>query len=193
MEIPDSIAAEKQELRRALMARRDAMPAAGRDTASAAIMGRLLRMVEIDAAHTVFCFISSGTEVHTHDLLAALHKRGKILLVPKILRGEPMRAVEFRGWDSLEPGTLGILAPKDSTPYAGTADVVLTPGLGFTPDGRRLGYGKGYYDRWFATHRHGARIGVAFQCQLVESLPTSPTDIAVHRVVTEQDSRVPTP
>lgn len=183
--------AAKQELRRAIMARREAMTPESLRAASAAIVERILRDREIVAARTVFCFISAGPEVHTHDLLERLRHLGKTLLVPRIPRGEPMRAVEFPGWDSLEPGTLGILAPKDATPYAGAADVVITPGLAFTPNGLRLGYGKGYYDRWFATHEHGTRIGITFQYQVEKTLPTSPTDIPVHKVITEHNLHEP--
>lgn len=187
MEIRDHTAVEKQKLRQEILARRNEMPGDARSAASDSIVGRVLDAPELAAAGTVFCFISAGPEVHTHDLLEHLLQMGKTLVVPKILRGEPMRAVKFAGWEALAPGTLGILAPVESTPFAGKVDLVITPGLAFTPDGKRLGYGRGYYDRWFATHEHGTRIGIGFQCQMVDTLPTGPLDVVVHRVVTEQN------
>jgi 5-formyltetrahydrofolate cyclo-ligase len=186
MESRACISTEKQKLRQEILSRRNEMPPGTRSTASESIAGKVLGAPEVTAAGTVFCFISADHEVHTHGILDQLLQRGKTLLVPKILRGEPMRAVAFTGWEDLTPGTLGILAPTESTPFAGYVDLVITPGLSFTPDGHRLGYGKGYYDRWFATHEHGTRIGIAFQCQVQDTLPTNHLDVRVHQVVTEK-------
>ncbi len=64
-------------------------------------------------------------------------------------------------------------------------DVVVVPGLAFTPDGRRLGQGGGHFDRFLPLLRGDClRIGVAFEEQLVDDLPTSPHDIAVDVVIT---------
>lgn len=187
MEIRERTAVEKQKLRQEILARRNEMPGDARSVASESIVRKILGAPELAAAGTVFCFISAGPEVHTHGLLDQLLQMGKTLVVPKILRGEPMRAVKFAGWEELAPGTLGILAPVDSMPFPGNVDLVITPGLAFTPVGQRLGYGRGYYDRWFATHEHGTRIGIAFQCQMEDTLPTDQLDVLVHQVVTEQN------
>lgn len=65
-------------------------------------------------------------------------------------------------------------------------DLVLVPGLAFTRDGRRLGRGGGFYDRYLASLPAGAmKLGVCFQCQLVESLPLEAHDQPVHAIVTE--------
>jgi 5-formyltetrahydrofolate cyclo-ligase len=172
-------------LRGELIARRDALAATDRAAWSRAIASVVLASVEVRAAECVFCFVSVGTEVHTHGIIDTLLARGKTVLIPKVPRGGPMRAVPMRGWNDLVPGTLGIPAPHGSEPWTGYVDVVVTPGLGFTAAGRRLGYGKGYYDHWFATHAHGVRIGVAFDCQVVGDLPVTDTDVPVHRLVTE--------
>ena len=97
-----------------------------------------------------------------------------------------MRAVPFTGWSDLAPGVLGIPTPVDSVAYPGYVDLVITPGLGFTPDGTRIGFGRGYYDRWFAVHAHGLRVGLAFECQLETSLPAETADVPVHILITEQ-------
>jgi 5-formyltetrahydrofolate cyclo-ligase len=131
-------------------------------------------------------FISYGNEVHTHDLLKYFLKQGKTLAVPKILPEKTMIAVQFSQWEDLIPGELGILTPSGNTPYSGDFDVVITPGLGFTLQGHRIGYGRGYYDKWFASHNARNKIAIAFEAQLVDELPTDETDVPVVIVVTEE-------
>jgi 5-formyltetrahydrofolate cyclo-ligase len=97
-----------------------------------------------------------------------------------------MLAIEFPGWSALKPGTLGIPAPVSDRAFEGRVDVVITPGVGFTAAGDRLGMGKGYYDRWFAAHDYGLSVAICFECQLVAELPVSETDVPVDLIVTEQ-------
>lgn len=186
MDNPDHLRSEKQKLRRELLSRRDAMPADERLAANTAIGQALLSLPEIARAGSVFCFISTGSEVDTHPLLDHLLNMGKSVLAPRIPRGEPMQAVPFEGWSDLTPGALGILTPASSVAHAGAVDVVITPGVGFTQAGQRLGYGRGYYDRWFATHAHHRRIAIAFECQVIDTLPVTGTDVPVHEIVTER-------
>jgi len=176
----------KSAVRMRLRDRREKLDLQTRDSFSAAIQSRLFELPQLARAGVVFCFISSGPEVSTHNVIDRLLTLGKTVLVPKIPSSQPMRAVLFPGWDRLSPGVLGIPAPNDTVAYPGGADLVITPGLGFTPTGTRLGYGRGYYDRWFASHEHGLRVGVAFECQLEDSLPAETSDIPVHIVITEQ-------
>lgn len=177
--------ADKQTWRRTLLSRRASMTPIERTRAGDAIRQRLLAVPELVAAGTVFCFLSAGDEVDTHRVVDHLCQAGKQVLVPKIPRGAPMRAVPFVDWQDLVPGPLGIPAPSADEAFEGRVDVVITPGVGFTPTGSRLGYGKGYYDAWFATRPHDLRIAIAFDCQVVESLPVTATDVPVHRIVTE--------
>ncbi len=65
-------------------------------------------------------------------------------------------------------------------------DAVLVPGLGFSPDGARIGYGGGYYDRFLATLREDAlRIGVCYECQVRDRLPTEQHDVPMTHLITE--------
>ncbi len=186
MSIPDPTSEQKAIARRVLRERREKLDGQSRAAHNAAIQSRLLQLPQLASARVIFCFISCGPEVSTHAVIDRLLSMGKTVLVPKILPGQPMRAVPFRGWDSLAPGVLGIPAPIDTVAYPGGVDLVITPGLGFTPTGTRLGYGRGYYDRWFASHTHGLRVGIAFECQLETSLPSDSSDVPIHILITEQ-------
>lgn len=176
---------QKADLRKQLKLTRDALPPARRREYSRAIRERLLQLPEIRAAASVFCFISYGSEIDTHPLLDQFLRDGKTVTVPKIIPARGMIAVPFSGWADLEPGQLGILTPRSEAARDAPVDVCITPGLGFTVDGGRLGYGRGYYDRWFAGHTAAARIAVGFECQILDALPTGPNDVPVTMLVTE--------
>jgi 5-formyltetrahydrofolate cyclo-ligase len=181
-----ALSAQKAELRAKLKQIRASIPAEIRADQSQAIQQKLASLEEIQTAHSIFLFISYGNEVHTHDLLKYFLKQGKTLAVPKILPEKTMIAVQFSQWEDLIPGELGILTPSGNTPYSGDFDVVITPGLGFTLQGHRIGYGRGYYDKWFASHNARNKIAIAFEAQLVDELPTDETDVPVDFVVTEE-------
>jgi 5-formyltetrahydrofolate cyclo-ligase len=138
------------------------------------------------SAGRVFVFISSGTEVHTHDLIQQLLAEGREVAVPKIVGRTEMIACRLRAWEGLRPAQLGILSPVVTEPVDAAFDVVVTPGLGFTEAGHRIGFGAGYYDRWFAGHQSRYKIAVAFETQIVPSVPTDENDIPVDAIVTEQ-------
>jgi 5-formyltetrahydrofolate cyclo-ligase len=177
---------QKTALRAEMKQVRDALTEQQRRDYSRAIRELLLQLPQLQAARSVFCFISHGSEVDTRPLLDQLLKDGKTVTSPRITRDQGMIAVPFRDWNDLVPGQLGILTPSTTQPYPGDIDLCITPGLAFTVSGRRLGYGRGYYDRWFAGHAVADRIAVGFECQVVDDLPADANDIPVTMLVTER-------
>lgn len=127
-----------------------------------------------------FVYLSFGSEAGTGELIRALLSRGKQVCAPRI-EGGAMRAVTYG--EPLEQGKYGILQPPkgEECPCA----VALTPLLAFDKEGFRLGYGGGYYDRWFAAHPEVLRVGLAYVGQQAERLPREETDVRLHAVVTE--------
>ncbi len=115
------------------------------------------------------------------------HERGHVLALPSFAdRNSPM---SFRQWEdpyadnTLEPGPFGLGQPVESQPEA-TPDIVFVPLLGFTASGDRLGQGAGHYDRWLEAHPDAVAIGLAWDCQLLETLPVEPHDRPLAMVVT---------
>lgn len=180
-----TLAARKAELRARLKQARAAIPADKRSAYSKAIANNLLGLDRVQTAQSIFIFISYGNEVDTHDLLKHFLAEGKTLAVPKILPAKTMIAVPFSRWEDLIPGELGILTPPGNTACPGPFDIVITPGLGFTAGGHRIGYGRGYFDKWFATHRVNHKIAITFETQMVNELPVDETDVPVDIIVTE--------
>jgi 5-formyltetrahydrofolate cyclo-ligase len=84
----------------------------------------------------------------------------------------------------LQPGQFGIMEPSEDAQEAGKEfDLILVPGLAFDLGGRRLGRGKGYYDRFLSTAR-GLRVGICYDDQIVDEVPVEPHDLKMDFVVT---------
>ena len=135
-------------------------------------------------------YVSVHSEVHTHAILQSALMQQKTVCVPLIEAQKKEMiacAITDPGRD-LHPGTLGIPEPDQQTcplVAAGDIDLVIVPGLEFTVQGHRIGYGGGFYDR-FLSACSGISCALAFEEQIVANLPFDPAhDIAVSRIITE--------
>ncbi|MCG8351215.1 MAG: 5-formyltetrahydrofolate cyclo-ligase [Chloroflexales bacterium] len=178
----------KQTLRRELIQRRDALDK--RQERSAAICARIAAMAILDAADTLHCYLPIRSEVDTRPLIREALARGKGIVAPVVRRN----VLELEhSWltslaeEDLEPGVLGTLRPRTLRP-AKSDDwgLVIVPLLGFDRTGYRLGYGKGYYDR-FLRISPAPTIGVAFAVQEIEAMPREGHDIPLDWIVTEDE------
>jgi 5-formyltetrahydrofolate cyclo-ligase len=177
----------KRAVRARVLAARDAMSASERDRATARIVDHVLSLPEVGRASTVMAFWSFGSEPDTAPLVEALDSRGVHVALPRIVGGEieayayaPGDAVTATSFGASEPSTGDALDPSE-------IDVVVTPAVAFDRSGRRVGYGGGFYDRFFPrTRPETLRVGVGFDLQLVdEDLPSGHFDLGLDLVVTE--------
>jgi 5-formyltetrahydrofolate cyclo-ligase len=153
-----------------------------------AVEVRLFSVPEVHAARTVLLFYAFGSEVGTAGMADRAVRAGKRLLLP-YLEGGAMEAAEVLPGDRLVPTDYGPKEPSRRVPVdPGEVDVVVTPGLAFDGVGRRLGYGKGFYDRYLRRLRPEAvRVGIGFSIQMVDEVPADPSDERVHLVVTDAE------
>ena len=151
--------------------------------ASAAIFSAVERLPEFRAARTVAVFAALPDEPATDEVLARWASTRRVVL-PRV-EGDAMRFYACRP-DALVFGAFGILEPQGERPCpAGEIDLVVCPGVAFTADGRRLGRGRGYYDRYLGDPAfRGFRVGVCYAQQLVDDLPVEPHDVRMDRVIT---------
>ena len=151
--------------------------------ASAAIFSAVERLPEFRAARTVAVFAALPDEPATDEVLARWASTRRVVL-PRV-EGDAMRFYACRP-DALVFGAFGILEPQGELPCpAGEIDLVVCPGVAFTADGRRLGRGRGYYDRYLGDPAfRGFRVGVCYAHQLVDDLPVEPHDVRMDRVIT---------
>lgn len=189
---PESaLRASKAALRARILAQRDALDPAWRVDASRVITAALLQDVRLVRATTVAAYLSIGSEVDTRPLVGYLLARGSKLVLPRIEKA-PRRLELYRVSDldrDLLPGVWGILEPDPvRCPRVDPAvvDCALVPGVAFTPDGARMGYGAGFFDRLLPRLRPDApRLAAAFGMQIRDTIPTGPHDVPVDAIFTE--------
>jgi 5-formyltetrahydrofolate cyclo-ligase len=179
----------KREVRRRVLAAREAMPARDRARRSRAVAELTLALPEVIGARTLMAFWSFGSEIDTAPLLTGLHDRGVALVLPRIVDGE-LEPRSYRPGDAMTATTFGALEPAQGAPIdPREIDAIAVPAVAFDRDGSRVGYGGGFYDRFLSRTRSDAvRIGIAFGCQLLppgEALPSAGFDLRVDIVVTE--------
>jgi 5-formyltetrahydrofolate cyclo-ligase len=179
---------EKARIRRAVLEQRDALPEDIRTEWGERIAARFLDLPEVGTAEAVMVFSSFGSEVPTGPLVERLRARGIVVALPRI-EGADLVAVPFAPGDPVRATTFGVfepVAPDAMDPAA--LDVVGVPGVAFDLQGRRIGYGGGYYDR-FLRGLHTFSVAVAFGLQVVDRpLPTGNFDLPVQAIVTEQET-----
>jgi 5-formyltetrahydrofolate cyclo-ligase len=182
---------EKHELRKQVLARRDALGAAQRASLSQGITACVLALSSYQAARCVMAYMSIGSEFETGAFVTDLRAQGKKLVLPRAPRGA--RALELYAVRDPErdvgPGVWGIPEPRpDICPAVPLEEIdfVLVPGVAFTVRCERLGYGGGFYDQLIGRFlRRPPLVAAAFGLQIVPELPVSPTDQCVDLVVTE--------
>jgi len=141
-------------------------------------------------ARVVALFAAQSFEVPTAPIFEALRRRGARCAYPRVVPGRrELDLLEVRSLDELVAGgRLRLLEPRPSAPLVapGAVDLILVPGVGFTPRGDRLGRGGGHYDATLARLPRALRVGLAFECSLVPELPVDAHDQRMARVVTER-------
>lgn len=179
---------DKQSLRRYYKALRDDMGEEMRNAHSQAIAQWVLAWDVCMNAKCIFMYHSMGSEVHTHDLMDALLSQGKKVCLPRIIPGplRQMEAVWIQSGRQLVEGPFGTREPDKDAPDCrpDEIDLVLVPGLAFTKQGIRLGYGGGYYDR-FLTNTSAIAAGMCFSAQVVDELPNEVYDKNMRFLVDE--------
>lgn len=137
-------------------------------------------------AQKVLLFSPLPDEPDITSLLENSWRAGKTVMLPRTdLTSNGYTASIVRSLRELRPGRFGVLEPAECCPVVplNQLDLVLVPGVAFDPGGNRLGRGKGFYDRLLA-EVCGHKCGVAFEVQLVPSVPVEPHDVRVDSILT---------
>ncbi|MCR4434767.1 MAG: 5-formyltetrahydrofolate cyclo-ligase [Clostridiales bacterium] len=184
----------KKELRNKILAARNQLTKDELKAKSDKIFEKLKSLDEFKRSKWILCFVDFRNEVMTHGFIEQCLKTGKKIAVPVIVdigdRKKDMIASEIHDIGSdLEPGFSGIEEPKKdriSRVDPRGIDLVVVPGLAFDGLKNRLGYGAGYYDRYLARVRPDcSKIAVAFDLQIVDSVPVQEYDLPMDKIITE--------
>lgn len=176
----------KNELRREMKRLNLSLTADERAEKSWRIFSRVERLPAFAAAHTVAFFCALADEPATQPAIARWLAQGKRIVVPRV-GGERMEFFEYAP-ETMCAGAFGISEPGAGAVLCPPAeiDLVVVPGTVFSPQGARMGRGRGYYDRYLSQRKfRGVKVGVCYAHQLVGELPVEPHDVAMDCVVAE--------
>lgn len=190
----DLIRRRKAQIRKRMLHLREALSAEEVQEKSKVILERLRRDRTFRRARCVHCYVSFRKEVDTHALIEEALRRGVQVVVPlSNPKRKELYHYRIERLSELETGPFGTLIPKPAfrrLVRIEEVDVVLVPGIAFDLCGHRIGFGGGFYDRFLASIVC-PKIGLAYEFQMMESIPTGPHDRRVHRIITEEKTYEP--
>lgn len=181
----------KQDLRKALLDRRDSIPPDLKTRKEAAITESLSCLDLFKKADSILTYASFRSEVDTMQCMKNVLASGKRLILPVVdSKNKILRLYETKDLSELQPGYMGIPEPgitEGREINLKDIDLVIIPGTGFDPQGNRLGYGGGYYDMLLSNaEKHISTIALAFEEQITEQIPAEPHDIKMDIIITDK-------
>ena len=174
---------DKAALRKQIREKKRAMTAVEIEEASARL-GELFASTEsYRQAKSIYGYLPYNQEVRTVPMLERALRDGKRVAVPKCY-GDEMRFIWMDDLTKVEKGYAGIPEPIADGPVADDPQaLVLMPGLAFDPEGRRIGYGGGFYDRFLANEPEHPTLALCYAFQMMPKLETEEFDIPVDCVL----------
>lgn len=180
----------KAQIRKEVLAARNNLSLTERERAASFLTKHICAHSWFTMSDTLLAFVSYGSEIDTTEIIKEALKLGKKVYVPKV-EGEDMVFYRIGDLSELAEGYKGIPEPTGATeryeyqPEQAEKVLVLMPGAVFDKNRNRIGYGKGFYDRFLSDKQELQirTIGVGFLCQLVEFLPAQEWDIKPCQVI----------
>lgn len=170
---------DKKQIRKNILKKRNSLPFEYVQQSSGIICEKIKKLLPKNS--NVFIYIPMESEVDTTLLFDYFTQ----VCVPKCVDGTTMVAV--KDYSNLEKTAFGTLEPIDGS-VTEDIDAVIVPGVAFSTDMDRLGYGGGYYDRFFAKHTGLKKIAVCFECQLCNEVKSDIHDVKMDCIVTEEQT-----
>ncbi|HUX46785.1 MAG TPA: 5-formyltetrahydrofolate cyclo-ligase [Desulfosporosinus sp.] len=179
----------KAEVRQACLCQRTSLGEKERKTKSLIIQQKLMELPEYQLAQTVMLFLNFREEVETTALAEATIACKKKLVLPRCAPHGVILPIEVHDLiQDIEPGTYGIREPKLTLRVVEPSeiDLIIVPGSGFDLQGNRLGYGGGYYDRFFMLlNPLTPKVAFGFECQVIPEVPIGKHDAKMTMLITE--------
>ena len=182
----------KAEIRKRILEVRRSLTVDEVEVKSEAILQNVLKTPEYIEADNILLYADHHNEVITRGIFEDALMRKKRVYFPKADSfTNTMVFYRTASAAQLEKGFMGILEPKENIQLryrfcANEDTLVILPGVAFDTAGFRIGYGKGYYDKFLSSKRQLSTMALAFACQIVEELPREAHDIKMDKIVTEE-------
>jgi 5-formyltetrahydrofolate cyclo-ligase len=171
----------KAALRKQMLHKRDSLAPEDARRMSESIMVELFSCERFRQASIIGFYIPKGNEVDTKPMIERAMAMGKSVAVP--YTDHKITFCRFTSFESLKAGKYGIPEPASREPLE--PELIVVPGVAFGLCMHRLGYGKGYYDRYLASS-FAYRVGICYDFQVVEKLPSHEDDQRMDEIITEK-------
>ena len=182
----------KNKIRKEMLSQREGLSEERVISLSKAIAGKVNNLREFKEAKTVFCYISKGKEVFTEDIIMKSLYMNKKVIAPRVDEHKNkivLHEIKSPGKD-LSQGFRGISEPKSHLPVLGNLNKInfaIIPGIAFDRNGRRIGFGKGFFDKLLSKKDlYPILCGIAFDFQITDNIPYFPHDICMDIIVSEK-------
>lgn len=176
----------KREIRRRIRLKRQELEEDVWRKASGDIAAAAVSHPWFSEAREIYTYVDYNREAGTRRIIETAFETGKNVWVPKVT-GKTMHFYRIESLTELRPGTCGILEPAGDGPMdGGDAGLMLMPGVAFDEKCHRVGYGGGYYDRYLESHPGMRKMALAFEFQILRSVPYEEYDIRPEIVITEK-------
>jgi len=168
----------KAQLRQQILAKRLALS----EQVLAAYATSLIQQIKAHPLYQEAKVVGLFSAIKHEPDLSPLLKDSKIWLLPKV-SGDNLIYVRYLSQSLLIKSELGILEPQGLKDESSSLDLVIIPGIAFDTKGNRIGFGKGYFDRFLSSHQLPYLIGVAFPFQMQKQIKTTKSDVPVNEVL----------
>ena len=178
---------DKKALRKEVGAIKRAMTAEQIEAYSADLTEKFCSTEYYKNAASVYVYLPYNQEVRTWEIVKRAWADGKKVAVPKVY-GDFMKFLWLESFDDLAPGGWDIPEPTFDEPVADDeAALILMPGLAFDPQGHRVGYGGGFYDKYLQDHPRHKLVALCYPFQMFDHLDVEAHDIPVDLVIAAED------
>ena len=177
----------KNKIRKEILELRTSLTEKDAEERSEIIFHEIIECEAYQKADLILAYIDAKGEVKTRLLIEHAWRQDKTVAVPKV-HGDVMEFYVIRSYRDLEKGCFGIQEPVNSCPKITSLTentLVIMPGVAFDNKGNRIGYGKGYYDKYFSKYPNIYKIAVAYSFQIVPDACAKEHDIKADCVLTE--------
>lgn len=172
---------EKAKIRRRIRNRKNVLSDMEKSQSAIAVFDKIESLPEFMNAKSVLMYWSLPDELPTHNFIVKWSTKKQMLL--PMVKGDKMLIKPFTTTEELRKSDMGIWEPDAQREYLRQIDLVIVPGIAFDKSKNRLGRGKGYYDRYF-NNKNISKIGVCYDFQLLEVIPTEPFDVRMDKIIT---------
>ena len=177
---------KKQDIRKNVLKQRNLMTEKEWDEHSHEIYKKVVTHPFFLEADEIYCYIDFRNEVDTRKIIEEAWRLGKRVAVPRI-EGSEMNFYYIDSFTKLESGYFGVLEPIEQDKAEGEQVLVIMPGAAFDKKRNRIGYGKGYYDRFLEKYPTYRTLALAFELQMVDNIPSDSFDVKPNQIVTEEN------